>query len=167
MHFDSITTEQLTMKSHTYKTKLTWTGNTGKGTVNYHAYQRDYKIQIEGKPEIKGSSDPAFRGDKNRHNPEELFVASLSSCHMLWYLHLCSENGITVVDYSDDAEGVMTEKENGAGYFESVTLKPEVTILEPDKKKLAEQLHSQANKMCFIANSCNFEMGHKPVINVS
>lgn len=154
------------MKKHIYKTQLIWTGNTGRGTASYRAYQRDYTIQIEGKPEIKGSSDPAFRGDKNRHNPEELFVASLSSCHMLWYLHLCAENEITVIDYEDKAEGVMTEKESGAGYFESVILKPKVTILEADKKELAQRLHHQANEMCFIANSCNFEISHEPVSKV-
>lgn len=154
------------MKKHTYKTMLTWTGNLGKGTADYGAYQRDFRIQVSGKPDLLGSSDPSFRGDKNRYNPEELFVASLSSCHMLWFLHLCSENGITVVDYHDGAEGVMKEEENGAGYFESVTLKPEVIILESNRIEMAENLHSQANKMCFIANSCNFEISHQPVTKV-
>lgn len=154
------------MKKHSYRTNLVWTGNLGKGTANYQAYQRNYTIQVEGKPEITGSSDPSFRGDKTRHNPEELFVASLSSCHMLWYLHLCSTNGITVIDYHDNAEGVMLEEKSGAGYFESVTLKPNVTILESDKIEMAEKLHTQANKMCFIANSCNFEIKHEPVTEI-
>lgn len=154
------------MKEHKYLVDLRWTGNTGKGTANYRSFQRGYTIQIDGKPDIKGSSDPSFSGDKNRHNPEELFVASLSSCHMLWYLHLCSENGITAIDYHDEAEGVMTEEKNGAGYFESVILKPHVTILEADKKELAKELHRQANKMCFIANSCNFKIAHEPVTEV-
>lgn len=154
------------MKKHNYKASLVWTGNLGKGTADYRAYKRNYKIQIEGKSYILGSSDPSFRGDKTRHNPEELFVASLSSCHMLWYLHLCSENGITVTDYRDFAEGIMQEDKSGAGYFESVILRPEVTILEPDKTEVAKKLHVQANKMCFIANSCNFKVQHEPSIRV-
>ena len=154
------------MKEHTYKTSLTWTGNTGKGTADYRAYQRNYTIQIDGKPEIEGSSDPTFRGDKTRYNPEELFLASISSCHMLWYLHLCSDHGITVVDYEDEALGIMKEKENGSGYFELVILNPHVTIVESEKAELAKKLHQRANEMCFIANSCNFEIGHEPVTKV-
>lgn len=154
------------MKQHTYTASLNWTGNTGKGTAGYKAYKRDFIIQIDGKPTIKGSSDPLFRGDKSRHNPEELFVASISSCHMLWYLHLCSSNGITVVDYRDTANAVMIEEEGGAGHFETVTLKPNVEILESDKKDLAEKLHRKANEICFIANSCNFKIVHEPNITV-
>lgn len=154
------------MKKHTYQTSLIWTGNTGKGTTGYQEYQREYIIQIDGKADIKGSADSSFRGDKSRHNPEELFVASLSSCHMLWYLHLCSVHGITVVDYQDRADGVMVEEEGGAGHFESVLLKPEITILESDKIELALKLHQTANEKCFIANSCNFEIEHNPTISI-
>lgn len=154
------------MKKHTYTASLIWTGNSGQGTSGYQAYKRDYTIRVDGKPEIKGSSDPSFRGDKSRYNPEELFIASLSSCHMLWYLHLCSVNGITVVDYKDQANGEMIEGEDGAGHFKAVTLHPAIVILESDKKKLAANLHKKANKMCFIANSCNFEIKHEPSISV-
>lgn len=152
------------IKKHSYKMIVTWTGNTGNGTENYTGYKRNYTVHIDGKPEIHGSSDPAFLGDRSRHNPEELFVASISSCHMLWYLHLCSVNGIRVVDYRDSAVGIMAEKENGAGYFESVTLKPEVTIMELKNRELAGVLHKKANEMCFIANSCNFQIAHEPEI---
>lgn len=154
------------MKKHQYQSTLNWTGNTGKGTADYRSYEREFIIQIEGKPDLLGSSDPSFRGDKNRYNPEELFLASISSCHMLWYLHLCSDNDITVVEYQDRADAEMTEELGGAGHFESVTLKPEVTILEPEKEKLAINLHQKANNMCFIANSCNFEIRHKPSIEI-
>lgn len=154
------------MKKHTYKTSLIWTGNNGVGTASYQDYDREYTIQIDGKQDIPGSSDPSFRGDNTRHNPEELFIASLSSCHMLWYLHLCSVNGITVVDYQDNATGVMIEKEGGAGNFQSVVLKPQIVILESDKKNQALKLHKQANKKCFIANSCNFQIGHEPKITI-
>lgn len=154
------------MKKHHYYSALTWTGNTGKGTADYRSYKREFKIQIDGKPDITGSSDPAFRGDKNLHNPEELFIASISSCHMLWYLHLCSEKGITVVEYNDRAVGEMIEEKGGSGSFESVTLRPEVLILESDKRELAKELHHKANEMCFIANSCNFKIRHEPRVSV-
>lgn len=154
------------MKRYHYKATIKWTGNTGRGTKEYRAYNRDYIIRIKNKPVIKGSSDPSFLGDKAHHNPEELFLASISSCHMLWYLHMCSINGITVMDYEDNAEGEMVEENNGAGHFESVTLKPIVTILEKEKSERAIKLHRKANQMCFIANSCNFDVLHDPVLRI-
>src|SRR5262249_42541524 len=113
-------------RTHSYRAKIEWTGNTGLGTSDYRAYQRSHDITIEGKPVIRGSSDPAFRGDRARYNPEELLVASLSACHMLWYLHLCADNKITVTSYVDCAEGTMIETQDGGGRFTEVTLKPQV-----------------------------------------
>jgi organic hydroperoxide reductase OsmC/OhrA len=151
------------MKNHHYTTGVNWTGNKGKGTQSYTAYTRDYSISAGGKPVIEGSSDPAFRGDKNRYNPEELLLASISSCHMLWYLHLCSENGIIVTSYTDTAKGVMTETADGGGRFTEVTLYPIVTVTESSMIEKANELHAEANKLCFIANSCNFPILHRPV----
>lgn len=154
------------MKAHHYKVRMEWTGNTGSGTVNYRSYKRDHIYKVEGKPVISGSSDPSFLGDPARHNPEELLVASLSSCHMLWYLHLCASHGITVMSYHDEAEGLMEEgSPEGGGKFTQVTLNPVVTISDATKVPLAESLHHEANKYCFIANSCNFPVKHHPVIN--
>lgn len=154
------------MKTHNYKTTLDWTGNTGNGTTDYKAYERSYAISVHGKPEILGSSDPAFRGDNSKYNPEELLVASLSSCHMLWYLHLCAEAGVVVVEYKDEAEGVMEETLNGSGRFTSVTLKPLVTVQHESMVAKANELHKKANEMCFIANSCNFPVHHKAACKV-
>ncbi len=64
---------------------------------------------------ISGSSDPAFLGDPEKYNPEELLLSSISSCHMLWYLHLCTSHNVVVTTYFDHAEGVMEELENGSG----------------------------------------------------
>jgi organic hydroperoxide reductase OsmC/OhrA len=150
------------MKAHHYKITVEWTGNTGSGTRDYKSYTRDYSIQCEGKPEIKGSSDPAFLGDRTRYNPEDMLVASLSSCHMLWYLHLCSEAGVIVIDYKDYAEGVMEETANGSGRFTKVTLKPVVVVKDNTMIEKANALHKRANEMCFIANSCNFPVYHNP-----
>ena len=145
---------------HNYRTTLKWTGNKGDGTLNYRAFERSYMISIENKPEILGSSDPAFRGDKTKYNPEEFMVASLSSCHMLWYLHLCSEAGIIVTDYFDNATGLMVETPNGGGRFTQVTLYPVVTVKEASMIKKANELHKKANELCFIANSVNFKVRH-------
>ena len=154
-------------KEHHYLTQLQWTGNRGEGTSHYRAYDRDYTLSAGGKPEIAGSSDPSFRGNPQRYNPEELLVASLSSCHLLWYLHLCSVNGVVVVDYRDSAVGVMDETDNGSGRFLSVVLRPAVTVAEAGMREKAMALHHEANKMCFIANSVNFPVRHEPVIAVA
>jgi len=145
---------------------MTWTGNLGEGTTSYRSYDRDHVIHAEGKElSIPGSSDPAFSGDKTRYNPEELLVSAISSCHMLWYLHLCAESGITVVSYVDNARGVMEESEDGSGKFESVTLVPSIVIEDyTSSYQKATNLHIKAHEMCFIANSINFDISVEPLI---
>jgi organic hydroperoxide reductase OsmC/OhrA len=153
-------------KTHHYTTGLQWTGNMGEGTINYKAYERNYVLSAAGKPAIPGSSDPSFRGDRERYNPEELLVASLSSCHMLWYLHVCSVNNVVVVDYQDEAEGIMMEKADGSGYFKEVILHPVVTVADADQVEKANALHHAASKFCFIAKSMNFPVRHQPACKV-
>jgi len=143
------------VKLHTYKVQMEWTGNDGKGTSSYRSYRRDHLIDAEGKPPIPGSSDPAFRGDPTRYNPEELLVAALSSCHMLAYLHLCAVNGIVVEEYLDESEGTMRENNDDSGEFVKVVLRPRVKISAGDPAK-AMVLHEQAHHLCFIARSVNF-----------
>ncbi|WP_018344295.1 OsmC family protein [Cytophaga aurantiaca] len=147
---------------HTYKSKITWTGNTGTGTADYKTYERSHIISIQNKADIQATSDPAFRGDKTKHNPEDLFLSALSSCHMLWYLHLCTTAGINVLSYEDNPVGIMEESYNGSGKFTEVTLHPAVLITDTTQIDKANALHHEANKMCFIANSCNFEVKHQP-----
>jgi organic hydroperoxide reductase OsmC/OhrA len=154
-----------THKTHSYPVQVLWTGNTGQGTLSYRDYERSYEVLVEGKPTILGSSDPAFRGDVSRHSPEDLLVASLSACHMLWYLHLCSEALIVVTDYVDQAVGKMVETRDRGGYFTEVILKPTVTVMPNSDENQARQLHEQAHKLCFIANSMNFPVTCKPTIN--
>lgn len=149
---------------HHYQTTVTWTGNSGSGTSGYRDYQRNHTIHAEHKQEIAGSSDPAFRGDPGRYNPEELLLASLSSCHMLWYLHLCAEGGVIVTAYSDQARGVMTETANGSGQFTEVILNPTVRVLDSFMAARARELHKKANEMCFIARSVNFPVGHEATV---
>jgi organic hydroperoxide reductase OsmC/OhrA len=144
------------MKQHTYHVAMEWTGNDGLGTSSYKSYRRDHSIVCEDKPPIPASSDPSFRGDPTRYNPEELLVASLSSCHMLWYLHLCAVNKVTVLEYHDAAVGTMEERADGSGAFVRVLLRPAVTIRRGDDRAQALRLHHEAHRMCFIANSVNF-----------
>jgi len=153
-------------KEHHYTTEIIWTGNRGEGTKTYRAYDRNYEIQIKNKPIIKGSSDPAFLGDPNRHNPEEQLVAALSSCHLLWYLHLCSTAGIVVTEYSDEASGIMGENKDGSGQFTEVTLRPQVVIEEKEMVDKAMALHKKAHEYCFIARSVNFPVNCEPAVNV-
>jgi organic hydroperoxide reductase OsmC/OhrA len=152
------------MKQHAYEVRVVWTGNDGQGTKTYKGYRRDHAISSAGKPPIDGSSDPAFRGDRARYNPEELLVASLSSCHMLWYLHLCAVNGVTVVDYQDAASGTMQETDDGSGAFTKVLLKPVVKISAGDDRAKALALHHEAHRLCFIANSVKFPVEVAPQI---
>lgn len=147
-------------KEHIYQTNLIWTGNTGEGTRTYKGYSRAHEISVEGKPTIAGSSDPNFNGDPVCYNPEEMLVASLSACHMLWYLHLCSQSKIVVVDYQDKATGKMIETSDG-GHFTEVLLKPHVVISEDSNIEIAEKLHHRAHELCFIANSVNFPVSTK------
>jgi len=151
------------MRRHTYAIDLQWVGNQGRGTRTYQGYSRDCEVTAGGKPMIQASADPAFRGDRDRWNPEELLVASLSSCHQLWYLHLCAEAGIVVTSYEDRAEGVMLEELGGQGQFVEVVLRPRVTITEGDPQ-VAKRLHQTAHEKCFVARSVNFSVRHEPTL---
>jgi organic hydroperoxide reductase OsmC/OhrA len=154
-------------RTHRYKAVVEWTGNTGRGTSNYKSYERRHEISAGArKPPIPGSSDPAFRGDPSRWNPEELLVAALSACHKLWYLHLCAMAGVVVTSYIDHAEGEMEETVDGGGRFRHVVLRPEVTITSGSDAAKARELHAEAHAKCFIANSVNFPVGHEPRIRV-
>lgn len=152
------------MKEHNYNATIRWTGNLGTGTSSYRAYSRNHEIEFPGKAVLPGSSDPAFRGDPTRYNPEEMLVASLSTCHLLWYLHLCAENNIVLTDYQDAAIGVMAESPDGSGRFLSVTLRPRAVITTESDPATARELHHRAHQLCFIANSVNFPVHCEPVI---
>ena len=151
-------------KEHHYSIRVAWTGDLGEGTSSYRAYKRDHEISATGKSPILASSDPAFRGDPSRYNPEELLVASLSTCHMLWYLHLCAEAGIVVRGYLDEARGTMAETADGGGRFIAVTLRPRVRLAAGAGKELANKLHEKAHHLCFIANSVNFPVTCEAVV---
>lgn len=152
-------------RTHSYEVTVTWTGDRGTGTSGYRAYSRAHDVLAPGRPTVPGSSDPAFRGERDRWNPEQLLVASLSQCHLLWYLHLCADAGVVVTGYTDQPTGTMVETADG-GHFTEVVLRPRVTVTEPDMVDHATGLHDDAHRLCFIANSVNFPVRHEPVVVV-
>jgi organic hydroperoxide reductase OsmC/OhrA len=153
--------------AHDYKARLVWDGNLGTGTSSYTGYGRKYRVQFDGKPDLRGSADPMFRGDRDAYNPEDLFVAALSSCHLLSYLALCARSKISVTAYEDDASGTMVLRPDGGGSFESVTLRPKVTIAPGGDEKRALELHDTAHDLCFIAASVSVPVRHEPQIKVA
>ena len=153
-------------KSHEYKSRLAWDGNLGTGTETYQGYGRDYTVSIDGKPDIRGSADPMFRGNKDLPNPEEWFIAALSSCHMLSYLALCARRGVSVLSYEDNASGALVFNNDGGGRFEEVILRPIVMISDPAKLDLAKSLHDDAHQQCYIASSSSSIIRHEAVVSV-
>jgi organic hydroperoxide reductase OsmC/OhrA len=154
-------------KLHNYKLTTKWTGNKGTGTTGYADYERSHSIFIDGKPDIHASSDAPFRGDITKPNPEDFLLSAVSSCHMLWYLHLCADAGVVVVDYTDNATGVMVQLPTGGGHFREITLNPLVTVTDASMVARANELHKKANEKCFIANSLNFKVAHNPTCVVA
>lgn len=148
-------------KQHHFRSTIVWTGDKGTGTSAYSAYGRNHTISMPHKPEIAGSADPAFLGDQTRHNPEDLMLASLSGCHMLWYLHLCADAGVIVTGYTDNATAIMTQ-EGAYGAFTEVTLNPVVTVTDASMIDKANELHDKAHEHCFMARSVNFPVKHQP-----
>jgi organic hydroperoxide reductase OsmC/OhrA len=151
---------------HRYTVDIAWTGNRGQGTVDYRSYDRDTEMRFAGKPPLPGSSDPAFRGDPSRYNPEELLVAALSQCHLLWYLHLCAAASVVVSRYDDRADGTMLEEADGRGRFTGVVLRPVVEVVDEAMVQRALDLHADAAAHCFIARSVNFPVSHEPTVRV-
>ena len=154
--------------THRYEMTVRWTGDTGSGTSDYRGYRRDHEVNGDGKPTIPGSSDPAFRGDATRWNPEELLVAALAQCHMLWYLHLCAAGGVVVTDYTDAPVGTMAmDATGGGGQFTEVLLRPAVTVADPSMEDKARALHDEIGALCFIARSVSFPVRHEPTVRAA
>ncbi|HEX4044742.1 MAG TPA: OsmC family protein [Gammaproteobacteria bacterium] len=149
-------------KSHPYQVVVSWSGARHGTTTSYTAYSREFTISNKGKQDILGSADKMFRGDPNLYNPEDLFISTIASCHLLWYLHLCAEKSIHIMSYIDEASGHLKINADGSGQFNEITLHPQVIIANKQHIELATQLHEQAHKKCFIANSVNFPVACKP-----
>lgn len=152
---------------HDYRVDVVWTGNTGQGTTSYRGYARTHEVRAEGKNAIDASADPVFLGEAERYNPEELLVASLSQCHMLWFLHLAADHGVVVIGYHDRARGTLAENSDGSGQFREVVLNPEVTVEDIASVDVAEALHRRAHELCYIAKSVNFPVLLEPSTRVA
>jgi len=151
---------------HTHKGRIVWQGNLGQGTARYDAYSRRHRLILEGKPDLECSAAPAFRGEPDKHNPEDLFLASIAACHMLFYLSLCARAGVVVVAYEDAIEGTLSVAREGSGRFVAITLRPTVTIARADDVATAMRLHDEAHARCFIASSCATPIRHEATVNV-
>lgn len=149
-------------KQHDYTARVEWTGNRGEGTRTYRGYDRTWDIATPGKPLIHCSNDPLLGGDPGLPNPEDLLLASLSACHMLWYLHLASAAGIVVHAYQDNPTGVGETSPNGAGRFLSATLRPHILVEAGADLAEAEAIHHRVHEFCFIARSVNFPVSYAP-----
>lgn len=145
---------------HLFKAELNWTSKKEEDSTSKIS-SKTHKIKIEGKPVLDVSAAKAFKGDPRLYNPEDLLLSSLVSCHMMSYLYVCSQNGIEVLEYSDNAEAILEVSPDGSGRFIEAKLFPKVKISNPEQIELALDLHFKANQLCFIANSCNFPVLHK------
>ena len=154
------------MAAHTYEITVTWTGDRGEGTSSIKGYDRSHTISADGPPDIEGTADPTFLGDLARWNPEQLFVAALSQCHMLWYLGLCARAGVVVSEYVDRPAGTCVTAPDGSGRFTEVVLRPRITVAAEDQVERATALHEKANRMCFVAQSVTCDIRHEPEIKV-
>jgi organic hydroperoxide reductase OsmC/OhrA len=153
-------------RSHAYRARLNWEGNRGRGTAEYAGYGRRFRVMTDGKPELVGSADPLFLGEPQLHNPEDLLLAAVASCHMLTYLALCSRAGISVVEYADAPAGILTLEPEGGGSFREITLRPRVVLAAGGDRAAAFRLHVRAHELCFIARSCSFPVRHEPAVDV-
>lgn len=148
-----------TTHTHTYRTTVEWVGSTG---VGYDAYERAHHVTcFPAMSELDLSSDPAFRGDAARLNPEQLLLASAASCQLLSFLAVAARSRIDVVDYRDKASAVMPEGERPIR-ITAITLRPSITVRRPVEVELTEErlrhLVDVAHRECFIANSLTSEM---------
>ena len=151
---------------HLFKATINWTSNQNPSDSTKRFYNKSHQIKIEGKPVLNVSAAKAFKGDPELYNPEDLLLSSLVSCHMMSYLYVCAQNGIEVLEYSDNAEATLEVNPDGSGRFVEVLLRPKVKISNSDKMELALELHTKANQLCFIANSCNFPVLHEATCEV-
>jgi organic hydroperoxide reductase OsmC/OhrA len=151
-------------REHSYQARVIWSGSSAGGTTSYAAYSREYRVEVPGKPPLRGSADPLFRGDGALHNPEDLLVIALSTCHMLTYLALAARAGLVVLDYEDRASGTLT-LEGGGGRFTEVVLRPVVSLAAGSDRELARRLHERAHADCYIASSMSFPVRCEPVLH--
>jgi organic hydroperoxide reductase OsmC/OhrA len=150
------------LSQHRYAIEIEWTGNRGTGTSAYRAYGRDHVVRAAGVPDLLGSADSTFHGDRGRWNPELFLLAALSECHMLSYLHVATKHAVVVTGYRDEAQGTLRLNSDGSGEFTEAVLRPCVELGDESQRDLADSLHAEAHRLCFIARSVHFEVRAEP-----
>ena len=145
-----------------YRATTRWTRTSSEFT--YDTYNRDHEVTFGSGHVVPWSSAPEFKGNADRVNPEEAFVASLASCHMLWFLGLAARRGFRVDRYADAAVGVMARNETGKLAMTLVTLRPSVQFsgdVRPTRADI-DALHHAAHDACFIASSVKTDVRCEP-----
>lgn len=138
---------------HEYRATTTWKRTTDDFT--YDTYNRAHDVTFGGGETVPWSAAPEFKGNAERVNPEEAFVAALSTCHMLTFLAIAARKRFVVDSYRDEAVGVMERNSAGKYWVSNVTLRPKVAFSgtrQPSDSEISE-LHRAAHDNCFIANS--------------
>jgi organic hydroperoxide reductase OsmC/OhrA len=142
--------------SHEFTADIHWSGDRGEGTRTYRGYDRTWRLETRGGVQLDCSNDPGLGGDPSKPNPEDLLLASLASCHMLWFLHLASTAGIVVRAYADTPLGIGESGPKGEGRFTKAILRPRITLEPGADRSKADALHHEVSRYCFIARSVNF-----------
>lgn len=144
-----------------FTSHLTWSGAAKGPTADPASFSRDLEVSFDGAPAISMSAAPGYKGDPSRLNPEQLLVASLSTCQALTYLFLAARNGVRVVAYADEAEGRLALVD-GRIRMSQVTLRPAVTLEAGAEEAKARQLVDRAHEQCFISNSITSKIVIEP-----
>ncbi len=146
---------------HRFKVDLEWSSKESNSLDKIGRTIKNHIVKIDGKEILNISAAKSFKGDATLYNPEDLLLSSLASCHMMSYLYCCSTHKIEILSYTDHAEALLEVSDDGAGRIVQVLLHPVVVIADPSQIDLALSLHTKANELCFIANSCNFPVVHQ------
>jgi organic hydroperoxide reductase OsmC/OhrA len=147
-----------------FRARLVWSGAAHGATTDPRTFSRDLEVTV-GSATLPMSAAPKFRGDASRLNPEELFVAALSSCQALSYLYLAAKHGVAVAGYEDEAEGQLGLVD-GRMRVSRVVLHPRITLADANSESTARELVERAHAECFIANSTTSTVTIEPVFDV-
>ncbi|TFD76972.1 OsmC family protein [Cryobacterium fucosi] len=147
------------MTTHSYASTLHWAGR----TQDYDSYSRRHDITM-GETRVVASADSAFRGDGKLPNPEQLVVAAASSCQLLSFLAVAALAGVEVLEYHDNAEGVMPDDQRPLR-LTRIVLRPRIVVQGATAERVERLLH-KAHEQCYIANSLTTEVTLEPAIEV-
>jgi len=151
------------MTTHTYRTHLACQGSTGLG---YHGYPRRHRAVAPPSPEIELSADPHFGGEADRLNPEQLLVMAASSCQLLSFLAVAAQDGVDVLDYTDEAEGTMSTSDNPMR-IERIELSPVILVSPGTDPDRCTALAHRAHQGCYVANSLTTSITLVPTVVTS